>query len=113
MWLKSAAPDLFDGLQKLENEDLLRTPLQLTFESSGRAIAALLERAFAGGGKIKGFKPHARAFLGYLIAHEAHHRSDRAHAQTGGASGGQEDRIWSVGMGRAMMRPGRQTWTRT
>ena len=26
------------------------------------------------GGKIKGFKPHAVAFLGYLIAHESHHR---------------------------------------
>jgi uncharacterized damage-inducible protein DinB len=23
---------------------------------------------------VKGFKPHAVGFLGYLIAHEAHHR---------------------------------------
>ncbi len=27
-----------------------------------------------GGGKIKGFKPHAVAFQGYLIAHESHQR---------------------------------------
>ncbi|NBW38638.1 MAG: hypothetical protein EBR30_27185, partial [Cytophagia bacterium] len=25
-------------------------------------------------GKIKGFKPHPFAFLGYLISHESHHR---------------------------------------
>ena len=28
----------------------------------------------ATGGKVKGFKPHAVAFLGYLISHESHHR---------------------------------------
>ena len=28
----------------------------------------------ASGGRIKGFKPHAVAFLGYLISHESHHR---------------------------------------
>ena len=42
--------------------------------ASGRAIGELLRRAFAGGGKIKGFKPHAVAFMGYLISHESHHR---------------------------------------
>lgn len=25
-------------------------------------------------GKMNGFKPHAMAFLGYLISHESHHR---------------------------------------
>jgi len=42
--------------------------------NSGQAIASLLQKALAAGGKVKGFKPHAVAFLGYLISHESHHR---------------------------------------
>ena len=42
--------------------------------ASGRAIEQLLRNSLAAGGKIKGFKPHAVAFLGYLISHESHHR---------------------------------------
>jgi hypothetical protein len=26
------------------------------------------------GGKVKGFKPHVVAFLGYLMSHASHHR---------------------------------------
>ena len=48
--------------------------LRSSLEASGRAIAELLRKAVASGGKVKGFKPHASAFLGYLIAHESHHR---------------------------------------
>jgi uncharacterized damage-inducible protein DinB len=75
MWLKEAAPVLLAGLAKLEKESagdkqLLRQAL----EASGRAIAHLLEQAAAAGGRVKGFKPHVTAFLGYLISHEAHHR---------------------------------------
>ena len=29
---------------------------------------------FANSGKVKGFKPHVTAFVGYLISHESHHR---------------------------------------
>ena len=75
MWLKSAAPELLEGLEKLETKkggtkDQLRTAL----EASGQAIESLLRKAVAAGGKVKGFKPHAAAFLGYLISHESHHR---------------------------------------
>jgi uncharacterized damage-inducible protein DinB len=73
MWLKSAAPELLDGLDKLEgvtDRDALATAL----ESSAQAIATLLRKGVAPGGKVKGFKPHAVAFLGYLISHESHHR---------------------------------------
>jgi uncharacterized damage-inducible protein DinB len=34
----------------------------------------LLVKAIANSGKVKNFKPHATAFLGYLISHESHHR---------------------------------------
>ena len=40
---------------------------------SGDAVASLLDRGFRDG-RIKGFKPHPAAFLGYLISHESHHR---------------------------------------
>lgn len=75
MWLKSAAPELLEGLEKVEKDQAHdQARLATAIEASGRAIAVLLERALAGDGKIKGFKPHVSAFLGYLIAHESHHR---------------------------------------
>ena len=46
--------------------------------NSGKAIATLLETSLESEGKIKGFKPHAVAFLGYLISHESHHRGQIA-----------------------------------
>jgi uncharacterized damage-inducible protein DinB len=75
LWLKSAATDLLDGLEKLETKTAGdKAKLREALASSGRAIGALLGRAFAADYKIKGFKPHAVAFLGYLISHESHHR---------------------------------------
>src|SRR6478736_5882225 len=73
MWLKAAAPALMAGLEKLE-DDLSKESLAAALEASGKAIEALLRQGLAAGGKIKGFKPHAVAFLGYLISHESHHR---------------------------------------
>ena len=75
MWLKAAAPELLAGLVKIENtqandKKLLRSSLL----DSGRAIGALLTKSLKADGKVKGFKPHAAAFLGYLISHESHHR---------------------------------------
>lgn len=75
MWLKQAGPELLDKLQKVEKEDA--TNKQLLHQSitdSGLAVKALLTKGIEAGGKIKGFKPHAAAFLGYLISHESHHR---------------------------------------
>jgi uncharacterized damage-inducible protein DinB len=75
MWLKSAAPDLLEGLEKLEPKlDHDKVKLRAALEASGRAVESLLGKAVAIGGKVKGFKPHASAFLGYLISHESHHR---------------------------------------
>lgn len=74
MWLKSAAPDLLEGLEKLEGETEDRATLASSLEASGRAVGELLRRTVASGGRVKGFKPHVVAFLGYLISHESHHR---------------------------------------
>ena len=79
MWLKSAAPDLLKGLNKIEAEQANdKKLLAKSLTDSGKAIGALLEQSLAAGGKVKGFKPHATAFLGYLISHESHHRGQIA-----------------------------------
>ena len=79
MWLKSAAPELLKGLQKIEGEAAHdKTVLKSWLVNSGKAIATLLETSLEGEGKIKGFKPHVAAFLGYLISHESHHRGQIA-----------------------------------
>jgi uncharacterized damage-inducible protein DinB len=75
MWLKAAAPDLLKGLEKIEKESAQdQKGLRKALVDSGVAIRALLEKSLASGGKIKNFKPHAMAFLAYLISHESHHR---------------------------------------
>ncbi len=93
MWLKSAAPDLWEGMSKLDPDQLqaespgdpsppsplspggARGSLTSSLLASDEAIAELLRRAGSPEGKIKGFKPHAQAFLGYLISHETFHRT--------------------------------------
>jgi uncharacterized damage-inducible protein DinB len=74
-WLKSAAPDLVAGLSKVEKEQAVdKKLLRKSLVESGQAIGMLLSQSSKDGGKVKGFKPHVTAFLGYLISHESHHR---------------------------------------
>ncbi len=74
MWLEPAAPDLLAGLEKIEGAQGTKGQLAAALEASGLAIEGLLRRSIDKGGKVKGFKPHVVAFLGYLISHESHHR---------------------------------------
>ncbi len=73
MWLKVAAPDLLTGLTKIEKEQVSKELLANELKLSGTAIEQLFNQTYESG-KIKGFKPNATAFLGYLISHESHHR---------------------------------------
>jgi len=74
MWLRSAAADLLEKQTKLE-DNVTKDHLRLRLTESGLAIEELISRSIDGGGKVKGFKPHVTAFVGYLVAHDAHHRS--------------------------------------
>jgi len=77
MWLTSAAPELLEGLEKLEKEQAQEKPLlHAALSQSGEAVEQLLRKRFEQGGRIKGFKPHAIGFLGYLISHESYHRGE-------------------------------------
>jgi uncharacterized damage-inducible protein DinB len=75
MWLKSAAPDLLAGLDKIEKDsDFNKKQLTTALKASGKGIEQLIKRSVSEGGKVKGFKPHVVAFVAYLISHESHHR---------------------------------------
>lgn len=74
MWLKAAEPALLAGVNPIEkNTALSKKLLEKELKSSAAAIGTLLQHGFETG-KIKGFKPHAAAFMGYIISHESHHR---------------------------------------
>jgi uncharacterized damage-inducible protein DinB len=78
MWLKQAAPELLDGLGKIDKEQKIdKKLLAKALDSSGKAIEELLRKGVTSG-KVKGFKPGVIAFLGYLISHESHHRGQIA-----------------------------------
>lgn len=75
MWLDaaSAATELPAKIGKEQAED--KSLLAAALVSSGEAIRNLVHHTLQHNGRIKGFKPHATAFVGYLIAHESHHRA--------------------------------------
>ncbi|MBX7203869.1 MAG: DinB family protein [Bacteroidia bacterium] len=75
MWLKVAKPELMEVVSKIEKEDrITKELLHDSLTASTNAMTQLLQEAFIKG-RVKNFKPHPQAFLGYLIAHEAHHRA--------------------------------------
>jgi uncharacterized damage-inducible protein DinB len=81
MWLTAAAADLAATVEKLEKpekgpggESFDKERLHAALSTSAAVVAELLARSLAGDGRIKGFKPHVTAFVGYLISHESHHR---------------------------------------
>jgi uncharacterized damage-inducible protein DinB len=73
MWLQAAAPELMEGLAKLDKETISKNSISSALEKSAVAISTLIEQGIEAG-RIKGFKPSPEAFAGYLMAHEAHHR---------------------------------------
>jgi uncharacterized damage-inducible protein DinB len=79
MWLKVSGPELMEGLEKIEKETAAdKKLLTRSLKQSGQAMETLLKKSLENGGKIKGFKPHITAFLGYVVAHESHHRGQIA-----------------------------------
>ena len=73
MWIKVALPGALDALNKIEKTGFTKNSLLNELKSSTKTIEELINTGLETG-RIKGFKPHPHAFVGYLIAHEAHHR---------------------------------------
>ncbi|HRQ37363.1 MAG TPA: DinB family protein [Chloroflexota bacterium] len=76
-WLEPAAPDLMVGLVKVDKTQTGDTAVLVTaLQTSTDAIATLLTRSLAAGGKVKGFGGQAASFFGYLVAHESYHHGE-------------------------------------
>jgi uncharacterized damage-inducible protein DinB len=72
MWLKAAkAADIPD---QLERDKVASAQAAKGLEQSRAALAKVIEAALEGDGRVKGFRPDVAGFVGYLIAHDAHHR---------------------------------------
>jgi uncharacterized damage-inducible protein DinB len=76
MWLKAAKAQ--DIPEQLERSTLTPAQAAHALENSRVALHALCQRAVESDGRIKGFRPDVAGFIGYLIAHDAHHRGQIA-----------------------------------
>jgi len=72
-WLKAQAPVAARGLKEIEKGSGSKRLLKQSLEASAEAIAGILAESEASG-KMKSWKRGPAAFLGYLLAHEGHHR---------------------------------------
>lgn len=78
MWLKVSGPEFIEGIDKIEKETAAdKKLLARALKESGKAMESLFKKAIKEG-KVKSFKPHVTAFLGYVLAHESHHRGQIA-----------------------------------
>jgi uncharacterized damage-inducible protein DinB len=77
MWLKAAAKGS-DIPAQLDRTRVSPTQALRALEQSRLALSVVISRALESDGRIKGFRPDVAGFLGYLIAHDAHHRGQIA-----------------------------------
>jgi uncharacterized damage-inducible protein DinB len=74
MWL-SAADKTAKVPAKLGPDKASKEQVQAALKASASAIEKLLEKALEDpAGKVPNFRPDVVAFVGYLIAHDSHHR---------------------------------------
>jgi len=80
MWLKATTrgkdKENAGGGIPLSLDPAKVTPSQAlrALEQSRHALSAVMSQALNDDGRIKGFRPDVAGFVGYLIAHDAHHR---------------------------------------
>ena len=72
MWLKAAKAS--DIPAQLERDKVTPAQAAKGLEQSRAALAEVIKAAVDGDGRVKGFRPDVAGFVGYLIAHDAHHR---------------------------------------
>ena len=73
MWLKSAAQGS-EIPEQLDRHTVDTTGALAGLQESHDALLPVLNAALSSDGRIKGFRPDVVGFIGYLIAHDAHHR---------------------------------------
>jgi len=72
MWLKATKADEIP--EQLDRATVTPAQAGQALEASRHALSVVMHRALETNGRIKGFRPDVAGFLGYLIAHDAHHR---------------------------------------
>jgi uncharacterized damage-inducible protein DinB len=72
MWLKATKAEEIPA--QLDRFTLTPSQALRALEASRHTLSAVMRRALETDGRIKGFRPDVAGFLGYLIAHDAHHR---------------------------------------
>jgi len=77
MWLKASAKGSPTPPQ-LDRRKVIPAQAKTALEQSHNALVVVLRSALESHGRVKGFKPDAAAFFGYLVAHDAHHRGQIA-----------------------------------
>jgi uncharacterized damage-inducible protein DinB len=77
MWLKVSAKGSEIPAQ-LNRATVTPSQAQRALEQSSQALSDLIRHALESDGRIKGFRPDVAGFVGYLIAHDSHHRGQIA-----------------------------------
>ena len=72
MWLKAAKSEEIPA--QLDRSTVTPAQASHALEASRDALNSVMRRALETDGRVKGFRPDVAGFLGYLIAHDAHHR---------------------------------------
>lgn len=72
MWLKACKAEHVP--EQLDRDKVTPSQAMRALEESREALSVVMSGALSTDGRIKGFRPDVAGFLGYLIAHDAHHR---------------------------------------
>jgi uncharacterized damage-inducible protein DinB len=72
MWIRAAVPG--SEATKLDRHSVTRDEVLSALAESYETLSAIVRAAVESDGRVRGFKPDAVGFVGYLIAHDAHHR---------------------------------------
>jgi len=76
MWLKTAKAEEIP--EQLDRGKVTPAQAMRALEYSRHALCVVISQALTGNGRIRGFRPDVAGFLGYLVAHDAHHRGQIA-----------------------------------
>ena len=77
MWLKAAAKGSTIP-EQLDKTKVTLPQARKSLDESFTALERIIKAALEGDGRVKGFRPDVVGFVGYLIAHDAHHRGQIA-----------------------------------
>jgi len=76
MWLKAAKAEQIPA--QLDKATVTTSQAMRALEGSRAALSIVISHALNTDGRIRSFRPDVCGFLGYLIAHDAHHRGQIA-----------------------------------